>query len=142
MKLLLWYYLLYTVTPPAPSRPTIVDVKANTVTIEWSQSVCNGGHTPESYTIRYRRSSYRSYSYIRQITQKRYKITGLSYSTSYLFWVQTTTVDSRTSSYSSLATISTLPRGKLPIMITITYQYLPLPPPPPSLSCNKLHGLY
>ena len=99
-------------SPPTPSRPTIVAVKGNTVTIEWSQAVCDGGHIPQSYTIRYRRSSsYYSYIYIRQITQSRYRITGLSYSTSYQFWVSTATVDSRTSSYSSSVTISTLPRG-------------------------------
>lgn len=108
--------LLHTTTaagsPPTPSRPTIVAVKSNTVTVEWSQSVCDGGHTSQSYTLRYKRSSsYSSYSYQRQITEKRFKITGLSYSTSYQFSVSTLTVDSRSSSYSSAVTISTLPRG-------------------------------
>ena len=112
--------IIYNITgsPPAPSRPTIVAVKSNAVTIQWTQSVCDGGHTPQSYTIRYKRSSsYSSYTYIRQITQKRFKITGLSYSMSYQFSISTTTVDSRISSYSSLATISTLPQGKLELQI-------------------------
>ena len=112
MKLLLHIITTAAGTPPRPSRPTVVAVKGNTVTVEWSQSVCDGGHIPQSYTLRYKRSSsFSSYSYRRQITEKRLKITGLSYSTSYQFSVSTLTVDSRTSSYSSAVTISTLPRG-------------------------------
>lgn len=137
-------------SPPTPSRPTIVEVRGNTVTIEWSQSVCDGGHTPESYTIRYKRSSsYSSYSYLYSITQKRYKITGLTYSTSYQFSVRTTSVDSRSSSFSSFATISTLPRGiNTPYaVLSPTCQYPPSHAPFPCCtefekSHEWLHSLY
>ena len=100
-------------TPPMPSRPTFVEVKSTSVTIEWSQSVCDGGHSPQSFTIRYSQTNFYSYSYVnvQNPSQRRYKITGLSYSTSYQFSVRTTTVDSRFSSYSPIATINTLPQG-------------------------------
>lgn len=100
-------------TPPTPSRPTFAQVKSTSVTIEWDVSVCDGGHSPQSFAIRYRRTNYNSYYYInvQNPSQRRYKITGLRYSTSYQFSVQMTTVDSRYSSYSPIATINTLPQG-------------------------------
>ena len=98
---------------PAPSRPSPLKIKSNSITIAWSQSVCDGGHIPARFYIRYKRSTSYSYTFITvsNATQRTYTITGLSYLTSYDISIRTVTVDSRQSSYSIAATISTLPLG-------------------------------
>ena len=102
-------------SPPAPSRPSPVKIKSNSITIAWSQSVCDGGHIPASFNIRYKRStsSYYTYITVSDPTQRNYTIAGLSSTTSYDISIRTVTVDSRQSSYSTAATISTLPPGNL-----------------------------
>ena len=102
-------------SPPTPSRPTVIRQGGNTVTIGWSQSTCDGGHIPSYFTIwyRWRRSSWYSsyrnrYITVNDPTQRSYRVTGLSYSTSYYFYIRVTTTDSRSSSYSSSTYITTL----------------------------------
>ena len=101
-------------SPPTPSRPTIIRQGGNTVTIGWFLNTCNGGHIPSYFMIRYRRRRYWYYSYsytyitVTDPTQRSYRVTGLSYTTSYYFSIQVTTTDSLSSSYSSEAYITTL----------------------------------
>ena len=100
---------------PQPSRPTYFIREGNSVTLIWSESFCDGGYEISSFRIRYRRYSYYyyyySYSYITvsNPTQRSYQVNGLSYSTTYHFSIQATATNGRTSSYSSYATITTLP---------------------------------
>ena len=86
------------------------------MTLVWSESFCDGGHEISSFTIRYRRSSYyySSYAYITvsNPTQRSYQVRGLSSSTTYQFSVQATTIYGTTTSYSSSASITTLPSRK------------------------------
>ena len=107
--------------PPRPSRPSAFEIKSTSITIDWSQSICDGGHIPKSFKIRYRRlssqyfSTSSTYSYITVLdnSQRRYRFTGLTPSTLYEFSIQTLSFDERTSSYSSSASFSTLPPGKI-----------------------------
>ena len=105
---------------PRPSRPTYSRRGGNFVTLTWSQSYCDGGHEVNGFTISYKRSSYySSYSYITvsNPAQRSYQIKGLSSSTTYQFRVQAMAKNGRTSSYSSTASISTLPnRTKINII--------------------------
>ena len=104
-------------SPPAPSSPTVIKQSGNILTIGWLENSCDGGHTPSYFTIRYRRSSYYYYSYsyitVNDPTQRSYRITSLSYSTTYYFSISVTTTDSLTSSYSSSTYITTLSSRKL-----------------------------
>ena len=113
-----YIWLICTGYPPTPSRPSAFEIKSTSITIDWSQSVCDGGHIPKAFNIRYWRlnspsSTSNTYSYITVVdnSQRRHKITGLSPSTLYEFSIQTITFDTRTSSYSLSASFSTLPPG-------------------------------
>ena len=109
------FLLLCTGSPPQPSRPTVLRQRSNTVTIGWFLNMCDGGHIPKYFTIwyRWRRSSWYSSYYNIYITvndpsQRSYTVTGLSYNTNYYFYIQVTTTDSQSSSYSSSTHITTL----------------------------------
>ena len=101
---------------PRPSQPTYSRRGGNFVTLVWSESFCDGGREISSFRIRYRRYYYYYYSYsyitVSDPTQRSYKISGLSYSTTYYFSIRATSTDGRTSSYSPYTTITTLPRCK------------------------------
>ena len=122
-------WLIYTGYPPSPSSPSAYEIKSTSITIDWSQSSCDGGHVPKAFNIRYRRltSTSTTYSYITVVdnSERRHKITGLSPSTLYEFSVQTITFDARTSSYSTKASFSTLPPGSYRIMF-LHYSTKPL----------------
>lgn len=83
------------------------------MTLIWSESFCDGGYEISYFTIRYRTYYYYSYSYsyitVSNPIQRSYQIRGLSYSTTYRFWIQATSTNGWTSSYSSYTTITTLP---------------------------------
>lgn len=101
--------------PPSPSRPSASEIKSTSIQIYWSQSVCDGGHIPRVFNIRYRglNTGSNAFSYISVLasSQKTYTFTDLFPSTVYEFSVQTITFDSRISSYSSTASFTTLPPG-------------------------------
>ena len=107
--------IFFTDSPPSPSRPSAFEIKSTSITIDWSQSTCDGGHITKAFNIRYRspNSPFSTYSYITVVdsSQRRHKITGLSPSTLYEFSVQTITFDTRISSYSLKGSFSTLPPG-------------------------------
>ena len=102
-------------SPPSPSRPSAFEIKSTSITIDWSQSACDGGHIPRAFNVRYRRLNFynNAYSYITVVdtSKKSYTVTGLSPSTVYEFSVQATTFDERTSLYSPTAGFTTLPPG-------------------------------
>lgn len=108
-------------TPPAPSRPSAMEVKQDSITIKWDESQCNGGHIIQSFTIRYLETDsnpffpfFGSFRFLRNIdpTQRNFTITDLDPETSYTIAVQAISVDGRASLYSSSAEILTLPPGK------------------------------
>ena len=111
--------------PPRPSRPSAFEIKSTSITIDWSESACDGGHIPKAFNIKYRRlnspyDSSNTYSYITVLdnSQRRQIVTGLSPSTLYEFSIQALTFDARTSSYSLTASFTTLPPG---IHVTLSY---------------------
>ena len=107
---------------PQPSQPTYSRRGGNFVTLVWSESFCDGGREISSFRItyyyRYRRYYYSRYRYyysyitVSDSTTRSYKISGLSYSTTYYFSIQATSTDGRTSSNSPYTAITTLPRRK------------------------------
>ena len=114
--------LLFSDTPPAPSRPSALEVKQDSIAIEWDEDQCTGGHTIQSFTIQYFETDnnpifpfFGFFWHIRNIdgTLRNYTITGLDPETSYSIGVQTTSVDGRVSFYSASAEIVTLPPGMI-----------------------------
>ena len=118
-------------TPPAPSRPSALEIKQDSITIEWDENQCTGGHTIQSFTIQYLETDinpifpfFGFFWHIRNIdaTLRNYTITGLDPETSYTIGVQATSVDGRVSFYSASTEIVTLPPG----MIIIASRNSPL----------------
>ena len=114
--------LLFSGTPPSPSRPSALEVKQNSIAIKWDEAQCTGNHIIQSFTIRYLETDsspffpfFGSFRYIRNIdsTPRNYTITGLDPETSYTFQVRAISVDGRISSYSASAEILTLPPGMM-----------------------------
>ena len=71
--------LLFSGSPPTPSKPFAIKPRSTSITIGWSESYCDGGHTLRNFTIRYTYYSTYSYQYIRGIdpTLRSYIIIGL-----------------------------------------------------------------
>lgn len=105
----------FVVSPPAPSRPQVLKVTDQSVTVAWDENECNGGHNLDSFTIRYSVPSsffFRSYAFISGVRQKNYTITGLNPSSSYEVSVQAVSVDGIRGSYSASVGLTTLPPGE------------------------------
>ena len=105
--------------PPPPGRLSSVKVQSMSITIAWSASLCDGGHTITSFTIRYKMQGYfYYYRYIRNVDPNlgNYTITGLEPSTLYAFQVQAVNEDSIGSYFSSRLFVSTLPPGTVTII--------------------------
>lgn len=108
-------FLTFSVAPPPLGRPSAIKTQSMSITIGWSDLICDGGHTISSFTIRYKMQSYFSYfRYIRNIDPnlRNYTITGLEPNSPYAFQVRTINVDSIGSYFSSPLFVSTLPSGK------------------------------
>ena len=109
-------HMLISVSPPTPGQPFEIKAQSTSITVGWSQSYCDGGHPIISFNIRYDQlTGYFPYRTIQNIdpTQRNYTITGLQSSTFYTFRVRSISANSRTSSYSSSASIATLAPGML-----------------------------
>ena len=109
-------------SPPAPSRPTVVKVQSDSITISWNEAECTGNHNLRSFTIQYFETDsnpfflfFGSFMYIRNIdsTRRNYTISNLDPVTSNSFRVQAVSVDGRASSYSPTAEVFTLPPGMI-----------------------------
>ena len=99
--------------PPPLDRPSVIKTQSMSITIGWSDLLCDGGHTIRSFTIRYR--TYFSYfRYIRNIDPnlRNYTITELVPNSLYSIQIRTVNTDSIRSSFSSSRLVSTLPPGK------------------------------
>ena len=108
--------LLFSGSPPTPSKPFAIKPRSTSITIGWSESYCDGGHTLRNFTIQYVYDS--SFCrYIRGIdpTLRSYTIIGLRSNMRYSFRLQAVGLYS-TSSYSSRVSIYTLPPGMLLVM--------------------------
>jgi hypothetical protein len=112
--------LLFSDAPPAPSRPSALEVKQDSITFKWDEAQCTGGHFIQSFTIQYFETDaipifpfFGFFWHIRNIdgTLRNYTITALDPETSYTIGIQATSVDGRISSYSASAEILTLPPG-------------------------------
>ena len=106
---------MFSVMPPPLDRPSVIKTQSMSITIGWSDLLCDGGHTIRSFTIRYRMQTYFSYfHYIRNIDPnlRNYTITELEPNSLYSIQVRTVNTDSIGSSFSSPRFVSTLPPGK------------------------------
>lgn len=105
-------------TPPPPSRPTDLQIKSDSITIGWNESVCDGGHQLDSFTIQYLDTDrpffgFRGTVFIRNIDPKlrNYTITGLDPDTAYRIGIQAVSVERRGGAYSPFDIFTTLPPG-------------------------------
>ena len=111
---------LFIDSPLQPGQPFAISVQSTSITIGWTETFCNGGHTVTSFTIRHRRDSgssysyYYSYNYIRDIdpSRRNYTITGLQSNTYYSISVQSVDLYAVSSSFSSAVSVTTLPPGR------------------------------
>ena len=109
-------HMLISASPPTPGRPFEIKAQSTSITVGWSESSCVGGHPITSFDLQYDQlTGYFIARTIRNIdpTQRNYTVTGLQSSRFYTFRVRSVSVNSRTSSYSSSASIATLAPGML-----------------------------
>ena len=121
--------IVHSVSPPAPSRPTALTVRQDSITIAWDEPDCDGGHVIGSFSVEYRDSS--SFSFFARTTirnidpnLRKYTINGLTPETSYSIRVRPVNVDGRSGQFSAAAEIETLPPGK-PAGLEFTAAHLP-----------------
>ena len=118
---------LSTDSPARPSRPKVLALTSNSVTISWEESPCDGGHTISDFNIRYAEpfsyyyyfrpppiDFFGDYTYIRGIdgNTRNHTITRLQPSTTYEISVQAASVDATFSPYSLQRTVTTLSPGE------------------------------
>ena len=117
---------MFLVTPPPLGRPFAIKTQSMSITIRWSDLICDGGHTISSFTIRYKKQTYFSnFCYIRKIDPNlgNYTITELEPSSLYSIQVRAVNVDSIGSYFSSPRFVSTLPPGKYSTWPSKRYHY-------------------
>lgn len=107
------------VGPPPPTRPRVVKLTSQSVTLAWEENKCTGGHTIESFSIRHSTVNFfpfdffRRYKIINGIDKnvRNYTITDLTPSTTYDFSVQAVDIDGTSGHFSVVRSVTTLAPG-------------------------------
>ena len=107
------------VGPPPPTRPRVVKLTSQSITISWEENKCTGGHTIGSFSIRYGTINdfpfdyFRRYKFITGIDKnvRNYTIMDLTPSTTYDFSVQAVDIESVSGRLSLIRSATTLSPG-------------------------------
>ncbi len=113
------YSNIFSDVPPRPGSPVPLRVTSSTVTLEWDENSCNGGHRITGFTIRYQKTyqeffiATNMYVYNIDPELQNYTVFGLEAYVSYNFSIQAISDEFRASAFSFENIITTLPSGKI-----------------------------